>query len=53
MIDKVAKANSRVLGETGLGESPIAKPANHDPSANSASPDSDPDPDPDPDPVTE
>lgn len=35
-------------GETVFAESPMAKPANHDPSASIASPDPDPDSDPDP-----
>lgn len=37
-------------GDTVLAASPIAKPANHDPSASIASPDPDADADPDPDP---
>lgn len=54
VIDKAAKAMStdcRVEGETAvLGESPMAKPANHDPSAIMVWPDSEPEY---PDPVPE
>lgn len=46
-------ADCRAEGETVLCDSPMARPANHDPSANMASPDPDPDPDTDPDPETE
>lgn len=46
MVNKVGKV-IRAEGHNALGESPMAKPANHVPSASIASPDPEP-----PDPVT-